>query len=90
MSAERARQERHRRRQQRQQQQEQQQEQRGMQLSADPSGGLKGLMQLDMKGLYTAVHVAKSLAQLDTFRWGVWGCMQHDVVGTMLEWMQAQ
>lgn len=39
-----------------------------MPLSADPSGGLKGLMQVDMKGLYTAVHVAKSLGQLDTFR----------------------
>jgi hypothetical protein len=41
-----------------------------MRLSADPSGGLKGLMQLDMKGMYTAVHVAKSLGQLDTFRCG--------------------
>lgn len=62
---ERARRERHRRRQQQQQQQEQRS---SMPLSADPSGGLKGLMQVDMKGLYTAVHVAKSLGQLDTFR----------------------
>jgi hypothetical protein len=71
-AAERARRERHLRRQQRQQQQQEQQDarQQPMRLSADPSGGLKGLMQLDMKGMYTAVHVAKSLGQLDTFRCG--------------------
>jgi hypothetical protein len=54
-----------------QQQQQQGEQEQAMRLSADPSGGLKGLMQLDMKGLYTAVHVAKSLAQLDNFRWGL-------------------
>lgn len=81
-AAERARHERRLRRQQQQaqQQQQQQDQEQAVRLSADPSGGLKGLMQLDMKGLYTAVHVAKSLAQLDNFRWGVAPVVPVDLV----------
>jgi len=48
-------------------QQEQQQQQQ--QVASGAVGGLQGLMKLDMSGLYTAVHVAKSLGQLDVFRW---------------------
>lgn len=58
-----------RRQQQSQQQQCQQDVQQQSNQPGSSSGVSGGLLSLDMSGLFTAVHVAKSLGQLEAFRW---------------------